>query len=172
MLICGLWDTRRRGGVTQEATVETPSAEEAGADFGATRKGLLGLWHRTPLYLRIIGGLILGLVAGVTLGRRAALLEIPSKMILRVLNLLAPPLILLAVMQALTHFAYLMGQGCFRTADLLADVRQALEDPGYRMSQLRYDLGKLRGKGLVKRRPRTQRSTTCTTGSSAATASG
>jgi hypothetical protein len=64
---------------------------------------------------------------------------------------------LLAVLQALTGFAYLIGQGCFRTADLLGDVRRALGNPGYRLSQLRYDLGKLRGKGLVRRLPGTQR---------------
>lgn len=64
---------------------------------------------------------------------------------------------LLAVLQALTSFAYLVGQGCFRTADLLEDVRRALSQPEYRLSQLRYDLGKLRGKGLVVRVRGTQR---------------
>ena len=64
---------------------------------------------------------------------------------------------LLAVLQALTSFAYLIGHGCFRTADLLGDVGRALDAPGYRLSQLRYDLGKLRGKGLVRRLPRSQR---------------
>jgi hypothetical protein len=64
---------------------------------------------------------------------------------------------LLAVLHALTCFAYLVGKGCFRTADLLGDVRRALDRPEYRLSQLRYDLGKLRGKGLVVRRPGTQR---------------
>jgi hypothetical protein len=63
----------------------------------------------------------------------------------------------LAVLRALTHFAYLTGQGCFRTAELLPDVQRAVGNPGYRVSQLRYDLGKLRGKDLVRRRPRTQR---------------
>jgi hypothetical protein len=64
---------------------------------------------------------------------------------------------LLAVLQALTSFAYLLGKGCFRTRDLLGDVRRALDNPDYRLSQLRYDLGKLRGKGLVGRLPGTQR---------------
>jgi hypothetical protein len=64
---------------------------------------------------------------------------------------------LLAVLPALTCFAYLIGKACFRTADLLGDVRRALDQPGYRLSQLRYDLGKLRGKGLVARLPGTQR---------------
>jgi hypothetical protein len=61
------------------------------------------------------------------------------------------------VLQALTCFVYLVGKGCFRTADLLDDVRRALDDPGSKLSQLRYDLAKLRGKGLVQRLPRTQR---------------
>jgi hypothetical protein len=63
---------------------------------------------------------------------------------------------LLAVLQALLCFAYLVGKGCFRTKDLLKDVRHALQDEGYSLGQLRYDLSKLRGKGLVWRRPGTQ----------------
>lgn len=63
---------------------------------------------------------------------------------------------LLAVLQALTGFVHLIGQGCFRTGQLLEEVRRGLNQPGYRLSQLRYDLGKLRGKGLVVRLPRSQ----------------
>ena len=64
---------------------------------------------------------------------------------------------LLAVLQALTCFVYLIGKGCFRTADLLADVQRALDNPAYKLSQLRYDLAKLRGKGLLTRIGGTQR---------------
>jgi hypothetical protein len=64
---------------------------------------------------------------------------------------------LLAMLQALTNFVYLIGTGCFRTADVLGDVRRALGEPEYKLSQLRYALGKLRGKGLVRRVPRSQR---------------
>lgn len=64
---------------------------------------------------------------------------------------------LLAVLQALTCFAYLVGKASFRTLDLLADVQRALANPDYRLSQLRYDLSKLRGKGLVVRVDGTQR---------------
>jgi len=63
---------------------------------------------------------------------------------------------LLAVLQAILCFAYVVGKGCFRTKDLLVDVRKALDNPKYTMNQLRYDLSKLRGKGLVSRLPRTQ----------------
>jgi hypothetical protein len=63
---------------------------------------------------------------------------------------------LLAVLQAILCFAYLAGKGCFRTKDLLADVGKALGNPGYGLSQLRYDLSKLRGKGLVVRLQGTQ----------------
>jgi hypothetical protein len=58
---------------------------------------------------------------------------------------------LLAILQALVCFVHLVGKGCFKTAALLADVRQALGSPEYSLAKLRYDLGKLRGKGLVKR---------------------
>ena len=63
---------------------------------------------------------------------------------------------LLAVLQAVLCFAYLVGKGIFRTKDLLVDVRLALDNPDYTLNQLRYDLGKLRGKGLVARVARTQ----------------
>jgi hypothetical protein len=61
------------------------------------------------------------------------------------------------VLGALTAFGYRIGKACFRTADLLEGVRRALDDPGYWLSQLRYELAKLRGKGLVTRVPRRQR---------------
>jgi hypothetical protein len=51
----------------------------------------------------------------------------------------------------------LVGKGGFRTKDLLLDVQNALANPLYTLNQLRYDLSKLRGKGLVARQPGTQR---------------
>jgi hypothetical protein len=63
---------------------------------------------------------------------------------------------LLALWQALLCFMHLVGKGVFKTAALLPDVQQALGNPDYKLSQLRYDLGKLRGKGLVQRVPGTQ----------------
>jgi hypothetical protein len=63
---------------------------------------------------------------------------------------------LLAVLQAILCFAYLVGKGGFRTRNLLVDVQTALGNPQYTLSQLRYDLNKLRGKGLVWRCPGTQ----------------
>jgi hypothetical protein len=64
---------------------------------------------------------------------------------------------LLALLQALCCFVHLLGHGRFRSKDLLTDVHKALDNPNYKLSQLRYDLGKLRGKGLVKRVQGTQR---------------
>jgi hypothetical protein len=62
---------------------------------------------------------------------------------------------LMAVLQAVLCFAYLAGKGVFRTKDVLLDVQKALGNPDYRMSQLRYDLSKFRGKGLLMRLPQT-----------------
>ena len=62
---------------------------------------LFARWHRTPLYLRIVGGMLLGLIVGLLLGAHAGVLAVPSKLVLRVLGALAPPLILLAIVQAL-----------------------------------------------------------------------
>lgn len=64
-------------------------------------RGFWALWHGTPLYLRIIGALILGAITGYFLGDRAADLAIPGKLVLRLLGALAPALILFAVMHAL-----------------------------------------------------------------------
>ena len=94
---------------------ETNGTPAAGPRAGS---GWLARWHRTPLYVRILGGLILGVLVGVALGpastalgmppRVAAFnlgllhaLEVPSKLILRLLGALAPPLILMAVVHAL-----------------------------------------------------------------------
>jgi hypothetical protein len=65
---------------------------------------------------------------------------------------------LLAVLQALTCFALLAGRGRFRTTDLHATVAESLgkTTESYTLGQLRYDLGKLRGKGLVERVAGTQ----------------
>jgi DAACS family dicarboxylate/amino acid:cation (Na+ or H+) symporter len=80
--------------------------------------GYFGWWHATPLYLRILGAVALGVIVGVVFGPRAAPLEIPSKLVLRVLGALAPPLILLAIVQALMR-AQLAGRQTLRLVTLL-----------------------------------------------------
>jgi hypothetical protein len=56
------------------------------------------------------------------------------------------------------RFAYLAGTGCFRTKDLHEATAQALGQTTdtYTLAQLRYDLAKLRVKGLVERVTGTQ----------------
>jgi DAACS family dicarboxylate/amino acid:cation (Na+ or H+) symporter len=61
---------------------------------------------------------ILGVLAGVVLGERAGGFEVPSKLVLRVLGALAPPLILLAIVQALMR-AHVGGRQALRLAVLL-----------------------------------------------------
>jgi len=65
---------------------------------------------------------------------------------------------LLAVMQALTCFVHLARAGRFRTRDLHQTAAAALgmTTTTYRLGQLRYDLAKLRAKGLVLKVPKTQ----------------
>jgi Na+/H+-dicarboxylate symporter len=81
--------------------------------------GVIGWWRGTPLYLRIIGAMLLGVVTGVSLGSHAAALAIPSKLVLRLLGALAPGLVLLAIVQALIS-ARLEGGKAGRLMRLLA----------------------------------------------------
>ena len=71
------------------------------ASENSSGTGFVAWWRRTPLYLRIIGGLLLGVIAGLALGQKAAPLAIPSKLILQLLGALAPALILAAITHAL-----------------------------------------------------------------------
>ena len=71
---------------------------------------MINFWVRSPLYLRIIGAVIFGLIFGLILGKEAALLSIPAKLILRLLTTIAPPLILLAIIQALVRANLRKGQ--------------------------------------------------------------
>jgi Na+/H+-dicarboxylate symporter len=85
--------------------------------------GWFGWWRAIPLYLRILGGVVLGVIVGVALRELdpvalriqpnlpdalrplewAKALAIPSQLVLRLLGALAAPLILLAVVQALMN---------------------------------------------------------------------
>ena len=65
----------------------------------------------------------------------------------------------LALMQALVRFTHLAAGGAFTTAELQAPVLAArgLTAEQYKLSSLRYDLGKLRAKGLVEKVPHSRR---------------
>ncbi len=80
--------------------------------------GVLGWWRTAPLYSRILGAVVLGGLLGIALGSCAAVLQIPSQLVLRVLGALAPPLILLAIIQALLQ-AHIPARKAFRLAGLL-----------------------------------------------------
>ena len=68
-----------------------------------TDSGVIAWWRSTPLYLRIVGAMVLGVALGMGLGAWAAPLAIPSKLVLRLLGALAPGLVLLAIIQALIN---------------------------------------------------------------------
>jgi Na+/H+-dicarboxylate symporter len=65
------------------------------------KKGLFARWFGSPLYLQILVGLVLGVVTGVVFGPDAKSLDVPARLVLRVLGALAPAIVLLAVMNAL-----------------------------------------------------------------------
>ncbi|TDX67086.1 DAACS family dicarboxylate/amino acid:cation (Na+ or H+) symporter [Methylosinus sp. sav-2] len=83
-----------------------------------TSAGLIAHWRAIPLYARIIVAVALGVVAGLALGDSAHILGTPAKLVLRLLGALAPPLILLAIVQALMR-AHLAGGQALRLVALL-----------------------------------------------------
>lgn len=83
----------------------------------------LRVWTQLPLYLRIVTALLLGFAVGAALyfsgnSEVAKHFETPAKMILRLLGMLAPPLILVAVVNALLH-TDIQGKTTGRLAGLL-----------------------------------------------------
>ena len=65
----------------------------------------------------------------------------------------------LALMHALVRFSHIAAANSFTTADLLPGVLDALGSGGgrYTLASLRYDLSKLRAKGLVEKLPHSRR---------------
>jgi Na+/H+-dicarboxylate symporter len=84
----------------------------------ASATGPWGRWNAIPLYIRILIALVLGVLAGLALGERALILEIPAKIILQLLGALAPPLILIAVTHVLMT-TEIKGKMASRLAGLL-----------------------------------------------------
>ncbi len=70
---------------------------------GAAPNGPFAWYQRTPLYLRIVAALILGVFAGLRLGHWAVHLAPFSSVVLRLLGALATPLIFVAVIRALVQ---------------------------------------------------------------------
>jgi DAACS family dicarboxylate/amino acid:cation (Na+ or H+) symporter len=85
-------------------------------------RSFLAFWQRTPLYLRILAGCVLGVVVGAVIYSLDASfaglgkpydkwtaewmvlpLEIPGKLVLRIMGALATPLVFIAIVQALMH---------------------------------------------------------------------
>ena len=65
----------------------------------------------------------------------------------------------LAVMQALVHFSHIAAGGTFTTREIHPKVAEALglSPTDYKLSSLRYELSKLRAKGLVEKIPHSRR---------------
>jgi Na+/H+-dicarboxylate symporter len=100
--------------------VDSPPRPPSHGEGGETKKsgGMFGWWSSTPLYLRILAGLVLGIVVGVALGPKAASFDVPARLVLRVLGALAPPIVLLAVIHALLT-ADVRGRTAVRLGSLL-----------------------------------------------------
>ena len=85
---------------------------------GERAQGVFGAWSRLPLYLRILIGLVLGVITGLLLREDARSLDVPARLVLRVLGALAPAVVLLAVIHALMT-ANIRGRMASRMAGLL-----------------------------------------------------
>ncbi len=96
----------------------SPEDSDRSLDQAAVRPGMWQRWQSWPLYLRIVGAVVLGVLLGLALGEHAQALQLPSQLVLRVLGALAPPLILLAIVQALMR-AEIGGRKAGRLAFLL-----------------------------------------------------
>jgi DAACS family dicarboxylate/amino acid:cation (Na+ or H+) symporter len=81
-------------------------------------RGLLTWYQRTPLFLRIIAALLLGVGVGCLMGERGAVFKPFSDIVLRLLGALATPLIFVAVVHALFR-AKVSGRTGARMAFLL-----------------------------------------------------
>jgi Na+/H+-dicarboxylate symporter len=81
-------------------------------------QGIAARWNHLPLYLRILTALVAGIATGLALGKRAAVFELPAKIVLQLLGALAPPLILIAVTHVLMTTA-ISGKAARRLAGLL-----------------------------------------------------
>ncbi len=75
------------------------------SDSPARQRSLFSLWSDRPLYVRILVAMIAGGLLGLVVGPRIAGIDLPARVILRLLGALAPALILVAVMHAVmtTH---------------------------------------------------------------------
>ncbi|BDI34507.1 dicarboxylate:amino acid:cation symporter DAACS family protein [Capsulimonas corticalis] len=94
------------------------SHQPPASDDHTPARGFLGLYRRTPLYVRIMISLALGIVAGELLGHRAQTFKPFSDLVLQMLRLLATPLIFIAVAHALLK-ADVNGRTAGRLAYLL-----------------------------------------------------
>jgi len=108
------------------STPPTPPGAPPAAGEQGSPGGWFGWWRATPLYLRILGGCVLGVLVALVLRQPipvaffrelrpllpvAEALAIPSQLVLRLLGALAAPLILLAVVQALMQANFPRGSG-------------------------------------------------------------
>jgi Na+/H+-dicarboxylate symporter len=76
----------------------TPVAETDGTP--GRRSAILSPWFRIPFAFRMAGAIALGIAVGLLAGQDAQLLNLPAKLVLRLLGALAPPLILFAILRA------------------------------------------------------------------------
>jgi Na+/H+-dicarboxylate symporter len=88
------------------------------ASPAASPRGPLGFWTSLPLYTRILLGLLAGVAVGLLFGPNARALDLPARLILRVLGALAPVLILFAVVRAILT-AEVHGRLALRMSGLL-----------------------------------------------------
>lgn len=93
-------------------TSETPESRPKG-------RSVVARWQATPLYLRILAGVIVGVLIGAIWKEDAAALSVPGLLVLDLLKAFAPPLVAFAIVRALVN-SDLKGAAAGRLAWLLA----------------------------------------------------
>jgi Na+/H+-dicarboxylate symporter len=94
----------------------TPVAETDGV--AGRGSAILSRWFRIPFAFRMAGAIALGIATGLLVGPDAHVLNLPAKLVLRLLGALAPPLILFAILRAVLR-AEARGRDAARLAWLL-----------------------------------------------------
>ncbi len=95
-------------------------------DVDRERASFASAWFRIPFALRMAGAICLGLGTGLLLGQDAHVLNLPAKIVLRLLGALALPLVMFAILRAVLRASAGAGDAARLTGILLSNTTVAI----------------------------------------------